>query len=139
MARIIRFTVILLVVLAGLGHAQCSSNYTVGCQGSTVCFLATSTSTAPVIPYNPGRKYLLIQSQSTTLPVYFAIGASTATNPLTAQVNVNTIFLPPQSPVPSNYEINALQNPNSIKVPTGAIAIIAPTSNVYVCMLEHNG
>lgn len=142
MARIIR----LLILVAALGlissraaHAQCNVTYTPACQGTTVCFTATSTSTGPVIPYNSGRKYLLIQSESTTLPVYFAIGSSSTASPLIAQVNVNTIQLPPQTPVPSNYELSALANPNSIKVPIAAISIIAPNGNVSVCMMEHNG
>jgi len=136
-----RFGLTLLAILASasIAAANCSSTYTSACQGQTVCFTATSTSTGPVIPQNIGRKYLLIQSESTTLPVYFAIGVNTPGVPFTAQTNVNTIELQPQGPVTSNYEINALQNPNSIKVPTGPIAIIAPSGNVTVCILEHNG
>lgn len=141
MARIVKLIaagVLAVALFASQALADCVSNYTPACIGTTVCFAATSVSAGPVIPYNSGRKYLLIQSESTTLPVYFAIGNSTPTAPLIAVTNVNTIQLPAQGPAPGNYELNALQNPSSIKVPTGAISIVAPNL-VQVCFLEHNG
>ena len=142
MARIVKLIatgVLAVALFASSALADCVSNYTQACIGTTVCFTATGVSTGPVIPYNQGRKYLLIQSESTTLPLYFAIGNSTPAAPLVAVANVNTIQLPAQSPMPANYELNALQNPNSIRVPVGAISIIAVGGFVPVCFLEHNG
>lgn len=137
--RIAFLAFIIVLLCEAVAHAQCAVNYTAQCIGTTVCFTATGTSIGPVIPINIQRKYLLIQSESTSNPVYFAIGTSTTQVPLTAQVNVNTIQLAAQSPMPSNYEIDALDNPSAIRVPSGAIALIAPSGNVTVCILEHNG
>jgi hypothetical protein len=118
-------------------QTSCVANYTVGCIGSTVCYTATTTSQT-VMPLNLNRRYLLIQSESATLPVYFAIGTSTTAAPLTAVINTNTIQLIPPLP---NYEVNALNAPAAPppRVPTGAVAVITSSGTAPVCLTEANG
>jgi hypothetical protein len=121
-------------------QTSCVTNYTVGCIGSTVCFNATATSQI-VIPQNLNRRYLLIQSQSTTLPLYFAIGTSTSAAPLSAVIGTNTIQLFPANSFPPNYEVsslNATATPPP-RVPSGAVAVITGGTSIPVCVTEANG
>ena len=141
-ALVVALALITLMVAVRAGQAQvsCQANYTVGCIGSTVCFSATGTS-AIVIPQNLQRRYLLIQSQSTTLPVYFAIGTTTTAAPLTAVIGTNTIVLQPVSNVSPNYEVSALNATATPPphVPAGAIALITGGTTIGVCISEANG
>ena len=139
---VVALALVMLAIAVRPGHAQvsCQANYTVGCIGSTVCFTATGTS-AIVIPQNLQRRYLLIQSQSTTLPVYFAIGTTTTTVPLTAVIGTDTIILQPVNSVAPNYEVSSLNATATPPphVPAGAIALITGGSTIGVCISEANG
>ena len=145
-----------LLLLALRGHAfaqaSCATNYTTACIGSTVCFTATTTS-QQVLPPNLGRRYLLIQSQSTGDSVYFAIGPNTTGNapinpgqpppspaPLVAVIGTNTIqLIPPSLEIVPNYELDALNTTPPSHVPTGAVAVITAVGSIGVCVMEHNG
>ena len=145
-----RWWTLVLVALAALvtiavavradAQVACQANYTVGCIGSTVCFSATGTS-AIVIPQNLQRRYLLIQSQSTTLPVYFAIGTTTTAAPLTAVIGINTVMLQPVNSVAPNYEVSSLNATATPPphVPAGAIALVTGGTTIGVCISEANG
>ena len=129
-----------IVGVATLGRAQgnvpCSSvvaNYVVG---NTYCITATGTSQIAV-PGNGRRRYLLIQSETTADPVYFAESDKCLqATPFVAVVGTNTIQLAPQSPVPSNYEVSVLNNSNSLYLSGGAVAIITGGTSDTVCFRE---
>jgi len=135
----------LVIFLLGLSlpiraHAQasCATTYTTACIGATVCYSANATSKL-TIPQNLQRRYLLIQSQSTTDTTYFA-SCNAAT--CTAVVGTNGIALqPPSSSQYPNYEVNALNATATppTRVPTGSIAIITGGTTDTICILELNG
>jgi hypothetical protein len=131
---------IIAVLLIGLASQEaqaannCSVNYvTPDCIGTTICVAANGTSRI-AIPGNLYRRYLLIQNESDTVPVYFAMGQ----NPLTAIIGTNTFQLvTPQG----NYEVDALNATATppTRVPTGAVAVITGGTTASVCITEGNG
>jgi hypothetical protein len=132
----------LVAVAAFAQTTACSAtNYTTACIGQTICWTATGTS-AITIPQNLNRRYLLIQSQSTANPLYFAIGPTSTSAPLVATIGVNTFTLVPQgnNQLP-NYEVsslNATATPPP-RVPNGAVAVITDGTSIQACITENNG
>jgi hypothetical protein len=131
---------VLLIGLASQAHAQanCSiTNYPPSCVGVTMCVAANGSSKL-ILPSNLYRRYLLIQNESDTVPVYFAIGQNSISAPLVAVIGTNTFqIVSPQG----NYEISALNATATppTRVPTGAVAVTTGGTAASVCITEGNG